>query len=80
MELVGSGIWHRQTGTIDNFDPLAQPELLVGDLAFELLGHLGAISSSSPSDTDSKCPNYRPLRGKKVRALGCQIISPGADC
>ena len=42
LELVGSRIWHRQTGTIDNFDPAAQPELLVGDLAFELLGHLGA--------------------------------------
>src|SRR3984893_9665183 len=42
LELVGSGIWHRQTGTINNFDPPAQPELLVGDLAFELPGHLGA--------------------------------------
>src|SRR5271163_4784065 len=42
LELVGSGIRHRQTGPIDNFDPPAQPELLVGDLAFELLGHLGA--------------------------------------
>ena len=42
LELVGSGIWHRQTGTINNFDPPAQPELLVGDLALELLGHLGA--------------------------------------
>src|SRR5208283_5679440 len=42
LELVGSRIWHRQTGAIDNFDPPAQPELLVGDLAFELLGHLGA--------------------------------------
>ena len=41
-ELVGSRIWHRQTGAIDNFDASAQPELLVGDLAFELLGHLGA--------------------------------------
>jgi hypothetical protein len=42
LELVGSGIWHRQTGTINNFDPPAQPKLLVGDLALELLGHLGA--------------------------------------
>jgi hypothetical protein len=42
LELVGSGIWHRQTSAIDNFDPSAQPELLVGDLAFELLGHLSA--------------------------------------
>src|SRR6267154_5809295 len=42
LELVGSRIWHRETGAIDNFDPSAQPELLVGDLAFELLGHLGA--------------------------------------
>ena len=42
LELVGSRIWHRQTSAIDNFDPPAQPELLVGDLAFELLGHLGA--------------------------------------
>jgi hypothetical protein len=40
--LVGSRIWHRQTSAIDNFDPPAQPELLVGDLPFELLGHLGA--------------------------------------
>src|ERR1700693_474506 len=42
LELVGSRIWHRQAGAIDNFDASAQPELLVGDLAFELLGHLGA--------------------------------------
>jgi hypothetical protein len=42
LELVGSRIWHRQPRAIDNFDPPAQPELLVGDLAFELLGHLGA--------------------------------------
>jgi len=42
LELVGSRIWHRQTGAIDNFDASAQPELLVGDLAFELRGHLGA--------------------------------------
>src|SRR5277367_4510629 len=42
LELVGRGIWHRQTGTINNFDPSAQPELLVGDLALELLGRLGA--------------------------------------
>ena len=41
LELVGSRIWHRQTRAIDNFDPPAQPELLVGDLAFELLGYLG---------------------------------------
>src|ERR1700736_5763772 len=42
LELVGSRIWHRQTSAIDNFDAAAQPELLVGDLALELLGHLGA--------------------------------------
>src|SRR4029077_5061222 len=42
LDLVGSRIWHRQTSAIDNFDPSAQPELLVGDLALELLGHLGA--------------------------------------
>jgi hypothetical protein len=42
LEPVGSRIWHGQTGAIDDFDPSAQPELLVGDLAFELLGHLGA--------------------------------------
>src|SRR6202521_2511006 len=42
LELVGSRIWHRQPRAIDNFDPSAQPELLVGDLAFELPGHLGA--------------------------------------
>src|SRR5271154_5529429 len=42
LELVGSCIWHRQTGAIDNFAPPAQPKLLVGDLAFELLGYLGA--------------------------------------
>src|SRR6266403_2235432 len=42
LELVSSRIWHRQTGAIDNFDASAQPELLVCDLAFELLGHLGA--------------------------------------
>src|SRR6202048_5576441 len=42
LELVGSRIWHRQTGAIDNFDASAPPELLVGDLAFELPGHLGA--------------------------------------
>lgn len=42
LELVGSGIWHRQTSAIGNFNPSAQPELLVGDPAFELLGHLGA--------------------------------------
>jgi hypothetical protein len=42
LELVGSGIWHRQTSAIDHFDPPAQPELLIGDLALELLGHLGA--------------------------------------
>src|SRR5580700_686771 len=42
LELVGSRIWHRQTRAIDNFDPPAQPELLVGDLTFELLGHLAA--------------------------------------
>src|ERR1700688_2741296 len=41
-ELVSSRIWHRQTGAVDNFDASAQPKLLVGDLAFELLGHLGA--------------------------------------
>src|SRR6476646_11136481 len=41
LELVGRRIWHRQTGAIDNFDASAQPELLVGDLAFEP-GHLGA--------------------------------------
>src|SRR5208337_1282850 len=41
-ELVGSRIWHREPRAIDNFDASAQPELLVGDLAFELLGHLGA--------------------------------------
>ena len=42
LELVSSRIWHRQTGAVDNFDASAQPKLLVGDLAFELLGHLGA--------------------------------------
>ncbi len=42
LELVGSRIWHRQPRTVDNFDAPAEPELLVGDLAFELLGHLGA--------------------------------------
>src|ERR1700686_352959 len=42
LTLVGSRIWHRQTRAIDNFDPPAQPELIVGDLALELLGHLGA--------------------------------------
>jgi hypothetical protein len=42
LELVGSRIWHRQTGAIDDFDASVQPELLVGNLAFELLGHLGA--------------------------------------
>ena len=42
LELIGSGIWHRQTRAIDNFDPPSQPELLVGDLAFDLLGDLGA--------------------------------------
>jgi hypothetical protein len=64
LELVGSRIWHRQTSAIDNFDPPAQPELLVGDLAFELLGHLGAnllehclieprASCTSPEKTDT---------------------------
>src|SRR6267154_2110402 len=42
LELVSSRIWHRQTGAVDNFDASAQPKLLVSDLAFELLGHLGA--------------------------------------
>jgi hypothetical protein len=42
LTLVGSRICHRQTRAIDNFDPQAQPELLVGNLAFELLGHPGA--------------------------------------
>ena len=42
LQLVGRRIWHRETRAIDNFDAAAQPELLVGDLAFKLLGHLGA--------------------------------------
>src|SRR6201995_5267209 len=42
LELVSSRIWHREPRAIDNFDTSAQPKLLVGDLALELLGHLGA--------------------------------------
>src|SRR5580704_16750028 len=42
LTLVGGGIWHRQASAIDNFDPAPQPELIVGHLAFELLGHLRA--------------------------------------
>jgi hypothetical protein len=40
LTLVGSRIRHRQTRTIDNFDSPAQPELMVGNLALELLGHI----------------------------------------
>ena len=42
LELVGRRIWHREPRAIDNFDASAQPELLVGDLALKLLGHLEA--------------------------------------
>jgi hypothetical protein len=42
LELVGSRIWHREPRSVGNFDAPAQPDLLVGDPAFKLLGHLGA--------------------------------------
>ena len=42
LTLVGSRIWHRQTSAIDNFDPAAQPELIVGNSALKLLGHIRA--------------------------------------
>src|SRR4029077_3348834 len=45
LELVSSRIWHRQTGAVDNFDASTEPKLLVSDLAFELLGHLGETKS-----------------------------------
>src|ERR1700738_2818025 len=41
LELVGSRIWHRQTGAIDNLDASPQPEPLGGHLACDLPGHLG---------------------------------------
>ena len=42
LTLIGSGIRHRQTRATDDFDPATQPELIVANLAFELLGHLRA--------------------------------------
>jgi hypothetical protein len=42
LELIGNRIRHREPRAIDNLDASTQPKLLVGDLAFELLSHLGA--------------------------------------
>jgi hypothetical protein len=42
LMLVGSRIWHRQTRAVDDFDAPAQPELMVGDLALELLSQIRA--------------------------------------
>src|SRR5271169_3466770 len=71
LELVGRRIWHRQTSAIDNFDPPAQPDLLGGDLAFELLGHLGAnllehslIESGASLTVAAGISRRRALSGK----------------
>src|SRR5271166_3449661 len=54
LELVSSRIWHRQTGAVDNFDSSAQPKLLVGDLAFELLATWVPICWSTASSSRAR--------------------------
>jgi hypothetical protein len=75
LELVGSRIWHRQTSAIDNFDPPAQPELLVGDLALELLGHLGAnLLEHSLIEPRASLTVAAGIRGR--RALSAKMHLP----
>jgi hypothetical protein len=78
LELVGSGIWHRQTGTINNFDPSAQPELQVGDPAFELLGHVGAnLLEHSLIEPGASLTVAAGIRGRRALA-GRMHLPPSA--
>ena len=79
LELVGSGIWHRQTGAIDNFDSSTQPELLVDHLAFELLGYLGAnLLEHSLIEPCASLTVATGITGRRALA-GKMHLPPSAD-
>ncbi len=79
LELVGSGIWHRQTSAIGNLTRRPSQSCWLVTPAFELLGHLGANSCSTASSA-GRGPDssrwYQPKASfERENALATQALT-----